>query len=134
MGYKEIDENILESMHPDRNNHSWSEDGSLEPPYDYKWSTEYMPKYKCQSNSSHQRIMNHKEEALNLYFDNRCICRRGKLKTKQKYKIISPLPTNLHTGMSLDNVCEDSVNLTNDNSKGRKINPVSYTHLRAHET
>ena len=64
----------------------------------------------------------HKEEALNLYFAIDAYVEEVKLKTKQKYKIISPLPTNLHTGMSLDNVCEDSVNLINDNSKGRKIN------------
>ena len=124
MGYKEIDENILQSPHPDRNNHSWSEDGSLEPPYDYKWDTQYMPR-KMKNISgwgSYNGNFHHKEEALNLYFGNRNVCRRGKLRTKQKYKIISPLPTNLHTGMSLDNVCEDSVNLINDNSKGRKIN------------
>ena len=124
MGYKEIDDNILKSPHPDRNMHHWSEDGNLEPPYDYKWDTEYMP--RLVKNKEGIGIsgghMHHKEQALNLYFGNRNICRRGKLRTKQKYKIISPLPTNLYTGMSLDNVCEDAVNVINDNSNGRKIN------------
>ena len=112
-------------MHPDRNNHSWSEDGSLEPPYDYKWSTEYMPrgiKNKEGKGMYGKGNFLAKEAAVNQYFSNRHVCRRGKLKNKHKYKIISPLPTNLHTDMSLDNVCEDAVNLINDNSNGRKIN------------
>ena len=125
MGYKEIDENILQSPHPDRNNHSWSEDGSLEPPYDYKWDTQYMPRRarnKTGKGMYGKGDFLTKEEAVNEYFGNRNVCRRGKLKNKHKYKIISPLPTNLHTNMSLDNVCEDAVNLINDNSNGRKIN------------
>ena len=126
-------------MHPDRNNHSWSEDGSLEPPYDYKWSTEYMPRAlrnKEGKGMYGKGNFTNKEAALNQYFRTRCVCRRRKLVPKHPYKIISPLPTNLHTDMSFDNVCEDAVNVINDNSNGRKINllwsggiAVSYTHL-----
>jgi hypothetical protein len=90
----------------------------------WHWGSDYLPDRIWDKSSPLRMGMKFypDEKYINCYYDTRFVCRAGKLPTKRKYKILSPLPENFFTDMTVEEVCVDAVEILVEKARGRTIN------------
>jgi hypothetical protein len=89
---------------------------------DWHWGAEYLPRSFHGNPRLIEKNFYEDELYIDRYYQTRFVCRAGKLKTKRNYKIISPMPDNFFTEMTVEEVCADAVEILVEKARGRTIN------------